>query len=154
MASMRRACALLLVLLTLPSVALAANRRGGNGDDRLIGTSGPDRILGKAGDDRIDGRSGNDVLSGDAGDDRVIGGPGDDYMLGGAGSDKLIGGSGNDAVIGGDGNDAIDLRDGERDAVSCGAGFDRVYADAVDDVQEDCERGAPSRGGGKKPKRR
>jgi Ca2+-binding RTX toxin-like protein len=154
MPSVRRACAILLVLLALPGVALAATSRGSRDDDRLKGTNGADRILGKAGDDRIDGRGGNDVLSGDAGNDRVLGGTGNDYLLGGAGGDKLIGGPGNDIVLGGEGGDAIDLRDGERDQASCGDGFDRVYADAFDDVAGDCERGRPSGGSnGKKRKR-
>ncbi|MDX6732905.1 MAG: hypothetical protein QOC54_2853, partial [Baekduia sp.] len=52
---------------------------------------------------------------------------------------RIAGGSGNDTIIGGNGNDAISARDGEVDTIRCGAGRDRVTADAGDRVAGDCE---------------
>jgi Ca2+-binding RTX toxin-like protein len=43
--------------------------RGGNGNDRLIGTAGADTLDGGAGNDRLDGGAGDDAMSGGDGDD-------------------------------------------------------------------------------------
>ena len=45
-----------------------------------------------------------------------------------------------DTVNGDEGDDRIFVRDGTRDVVTCGAGFDRVRADFADDVAADCEQ--------------
>jgi hypothetical protein len=37
------------------------------------------------------------------------------------------------------GNDVVRVRDGAADRVTCGAGRDRVVADAQDSVARDCE---------------
>ena len=45
-----------------------------------------------------------------------------------------------DTLHGEGGNDTFHVRDGEVDNVDCGAGFDIVIADRVDNVAGDCER--------------
>jgi Ca2+-binding RTX toxin-like protein len=83
--------------------------------------------------------------------ENVIGTPYEDTLLGDAKANVLIGGGGNDTidprgghdrVAGDDGDDRIDLRDGERDRATCGAGDDQVDADTTpaDSVSPDCEQ--------------
>ena len=72
------------------------------------------------------------VIAGGSGDDTLAGGAGGDEVDGGLGNDRLTGGPGPDRLLGGVGNDAIDSRDGVRDTVLCGLGFDRVRADQLD----------------------
>jgi hypothetical protein len=106
---------------------------------------GRSTVFGAGGDDRIIGGNGEQTLDG---------GPGDDYIEGGYGDDTLVGGPGRDTIVGDSassqcgvlqscvmpfGNDTIDARDGEPDSVSCGVGYDRVFADAFDTVASDCE---------------
>ena len=38
------------------------------------------------------------------------------------------------------GNDTIFARDGSRDRIRCGSGFDVVFATARDRISDDCER--------------
>src|SRR5262249_45605039 len=82
---------------------------------------------------------GGDDLHGGEGDDRIYGQGGDDWIHASEGDDMVDAGSGYDRVWGGDGDDTIDLRDGEPDEVKCGAGYDTVIADRVDQVARDCE---------------
>jgi Ca2+-binding RTX toxin-like protein len=125
--------------------------RGLGGDDVIDANPGDlgnvyyrredvDAIAGGAGDDRLFGRRGHDTLDGGAGDDRLDGGRGADRLAGGAGDDVLDGGRYLDTVSGGAGGDVVRARDGFRDRISCGPGFDRVAADARDVVSRDCER--------------
>jgi uncharacterized delta-60 repeat protein len=100
--------------------------------DRLVGTSSTDTIRGRAGSDRLFGLAGADCISGGAGNDAISGGAGNDSLAGGTGADRLTGGSGSNAIRGEAGNDRIDSRNGRLDRVSCGAGRDRVRADAGD----------------------
>jgi Ca2+-binding RTX toxin-like protein len=65
---------------------------------------------------------------------------GDDDLGGGRGDDVLVGGAGRDLLAAGAGRDLIRARDGRRDRIRCGAGFDRVRADRRDRVAGDCER--------------
>ena len=123
---------------------------------RVVGTDGPDEIVfsqvgsdselvGGGGDDRLRGGDGADRLDGGAGDDNIDGGFGDDTITGGPGRDVISA-----DLAGGDcgplwckypyGNDTVDVRDGEVDSVTCGAGTDRVMADAADVVAPDCEQ--------------
>jgi Ca2+-binding RTX toxin-like protein len=146
----RRVAVLSLVLaLACPALAGAVNRQGGPGPDQLLGTPGRDVLNGRGGDDdlrggagndRLVGGRGNDFISGDAGNDTINGGPGDDTLLGGAGGDTIVGGRGSDRIAGGEGRDTIRAVDGELDHISCGAGRDRVFVDAQDDVAGDCEK--------------
>lgn len=108
--------------------------------------SGRSVVLGRGGDDRI--------VAEDAVED-IDGGAGDDYIEGGKNHDVLTGGPGRDTIYGDDtdtscnadyvescvlyGNDEIRARDGEADQIDCGAGTDRVIADAADVVAANCE---------------
>lgn len=102
---------------------------GTRGADRLRGTTASELIRGLQGADRLDGRGDGDCLLGGSGNDRVSGGSGPDAVTGGPGRDRLIGGSGDDALA---------ARDGERDVVDCGAGYDRADVDRLDSVRS-CE---------------
>jgi hypothetical protein len=162
----------------------ADDGRPGEGDDlrsverivlrvggRVTGTDGPDELvfsqvgadselLGGGGDDRLQGGDGADRLDGGAGADAIDGGFGDDTITGGSGRDRIAA-----DLAGGDcgpawcklpyGNDTIDVRDGEADSVTCGAGADRVSADPIDVIAADCEQvdrgGPPAAGAGATP---
>ena len=63
----------------------------------------------------------------------AVTGPGSDGVQGADGDDRIHGGPGDE------GDDRIIVRDGQRDVVTCGPGFDRVLADAADSVAADCE---------------
>ena len=94
---------------------------GTDAPETLRGTAGVDKICAGGGDDRIAGLGGNDAVDG------------------GTGADEIDAGPGRDAIRGNWGNDIIVARDGERDVVSCGLDVDRVVADAIDVIREDCE---------------
>ncbi|HEY7560680.1 MAG TPA: hypothetical protein VH650_00755 [Gaiellaceae bacterium] len=85
---------------------------GGPGRDVIVGTNGNDVLC---------GRGGNDVLRGRGGDDRLVGGPG---------RDRLVGGGGNDTLL---------ARDGFRDVLKGGGGFDRARVNRSD-VRRSIER--------------
>ena len=97
------------------------NLTGGSVDDAVRGNGKPNVLIGAQGSDTLAGRGGNDL---------VRGGPGDDTLIGGGGRDRLFGGGGNDVVL---------SRDGVRDTIKCGSGFDTVTADRGDRVSRDCE---------------
>ncbi len=98
--------------------------------ERLVGTELRDVFYASGGDDRIVGLGG---------DDDAFGGPGADVLVGGRGGDRLVGGPGRDVLRGGRDSDRILAGDGRRDLVDCGAGADRVVADARDRVSHTCE---------------
>lgn len=132
---------------------------GTNGNDLLRGTSAAEFIFGLAGNDAIQAAGGDDIVFGGPGSDAIFGGSGDDTIIGGAdepdghpdGNDLLSGGSGNDQLIdeagnnqfsAGSGDDFVRSRNGKRDFVSCGGGFDRVVPDparGLDIISDDCE---------------
>jgi RTX calcium-binding nonapeptide repeat (4 copies) len=166
-----------LVAITLGGGA--DDGRPGEGDDlanvekvslnvggTFLGTDDADEFkLAQVGDASVlTGRGGDDRLRAGDGPDRVDGGPGNDALDAGFGDDVIVGGPGRDTIAadlgGGDcgplwckypyGNDTVDVRDGEIDSVTCGAGQDTVAADAADVIAPDCEsvtRGAGSRPG-------
>ena len=103
----------------------SANIEGTRKADVLRGTAGGDLIRGLDGNDRIFGLAGNDRLQGARGNDEIFPGPG------------------RDVVNGGPGNDRIMARDGQSDAIECGAGKDTVVSDKVDRVSADCKAAAP-----------
>ena len=70
-------------IIVFPTITLAADLFGGDGNDFLVGGGG------------------NNVLVGGAGDDFLIGGRGRNLLIGGAGSDVLLGTGGDDILIGG-----------------------------------------------------
>ncbi len=108
-----------------------ADRLYGRGGmvDLLLGEAGPDRLYGERGTDLIAGGNGDDRLSGGRGDDLLEGEAGDDVLLGASGDDELAGGPGGDTHAAGPGDDALATRDGRRDAVLGGPGYDRGLVD-------------------------
>jgi Ca2+-binding RTX toxin-like protein len=90
-------------------------------DDTLTGTNAGEQICARAGNDTIYGLGGNDTI--DAG----------------IGSDIVYPGAGRDRVKAGEGGDTVYARDGQRDVITCGRGFDLVIADRIDDVGRDCD---------------
>lgn len=124
--------------------------------ERVHATSGNDTYVGTAGNDVFNGGSGDDVARGGDGDDELWGDSGGDQLFGDGGGDKLYGAEGDDRVEGGPGldslfgdyatcsaygcpagNDQLLARDGEPDALNCGAGADGAQVDAVDTVGQD-----------------
>jgi hypothetical protein len=99
------------------TVVPPASFTGTSGADTLLGTDENENLAGMLGPDVIRGRGGNDVLRGGPGNDRLFGGPGRDILLGEAGRDRLT------------------SRDGERDTVHGGAGFDEAWVDRNDVVR-------------------
>ena len=136
--------------------------RGTNRDDNLSGRGGNDDLFGLGGRDNLVGGAGKDFLFGgnerfepSGGEKNMIGGSGNDALQGGKGSDNIVGGRGNDflldgfepnskkdALSGGPGNDGLWVwnRPAGEDVVTCGSGFDRVFADRDDTLAPDCER--------------
>jgi hemolysin type calcium-binding protein len=106
----------------------------------LLGGPGADRLQTGDPDDAVAGNQGNDILGTGGGNDQAVGGEGDDRLDGAAGNDVLDGGLGVDNATGGTGNDDVRVRDGLADTVRCGEGTDKVDADTLDEVAEDCER--------------
>jgi hypothetical protein len=104
------------------------------------GTSRSDLLTGTARNDTLRGLTGNDLLNGLAGNDSLFGGPGSDRLLGGAGADTLVGGGGQDQLFGGAGDDKLEARDGEKDTIDCGSGYDTVIVDKHDVVNKNCEQ--------------
>jgi len=95
----------------------------------------PANYVGSSGADTLRGTSRNDNLSGMSGNDTMSGGDGNDVLRGGAGNDRLAGGRGRDVLLGGRGDDRLSARDGERDTVDGGPGFDRAWVDRNDVVR-------------------
>ena len=145
---MRRVILLLTVmaatLLVASGVALAVNKIGTDGPDRLRGTNGDDNLLGRGGNDRLFSLAGDDTLLGGQGKDLVWGGRivgrccddndyagGDKNLVGGSGKDNVQGGKDSDNIVGGRGNDYLfegaEPGDAKIDHISAGAGNDVVW---------------------------
>ena len=137
--------------------------RGTDWADKLAGRGGNDILLALAGNDKLQGGRGKDVVNGGSlarpfgGKKNLDGGRGNDAVQGGLGPDRISGGQGNDFMVDGDFNPRIQREDrlsggagkdviivvnrpAFEDLVSCGSGFDRVWADREDLVAPDCER--------------
>jgi Ca2+-binding RTX toxin-like protein len=131
---------------------------GGSGDDKLAGRSGADQLSGGPGNDLLAERPSRSFLplSGDAGDDRIVntgargpsdGGAGNDLLIngpdisGGSGNDRILKSEGGGRIRAGSGHDLISAADGTGlgTDISCGDGFDVVWADPEDSVASDCE---------------
>jgi Ca2+-binding RTX toxin-like protein len=85
--------------------------------------------------DSLTGTNANDVLTGRGGPDTLYGRGGNDVLEGGIGNDRLYGGPGRDSLVGGPGNDRLYARDGQRDKVDGGPGFDEAWVDRFDRVR-------------------
>jgi Ca2+-binding RTX toxin-like protein len=90
---------------------------GTSRSETLTGSNANDVLLGRGGNDTIRGRRGNDVIRGGIGNDRLYGGPGRDLILGEPGNDRLY------------------ARDGVRDTLNGGPGFDEAWVDSLDVVR-------------------
>ncbi|HEX6261634.1 MAG TPA: N-acetylmuramoyl-L-alanine amidase [Actinomycetota bacterium] len=131
---------------------------GGAGDDALVGGGGSDtaRFAGAPGPVVVDLRAGSaigdgadtlraiqnvvggpgkDTLRGDAKANRLLGKGGWDILVGKGGPDLLVGGAGRDDLRGGSGRDTLRAKDGKRDSVDGGGGFDAAHVDPKDDVR-------------------
>jgi Ca2+-binding RTX toxin-like protein len=78
--------------------------------------------------ERVTASRSDDTVEGDAAPNRLEGAGGEDYLDGVGGADTLSGGGAGDVIV---------SRDGARDRVSCGAGYDYVVADATDLLPRD-----------------
>ncbi|MBP2311365.1 calcium-binding protein [Azospirillum soli] len=94
----------------------------------LTGGEGVDRIKGTSDADVISGLQGNDVLLGWRGDDFVNGGTGNDYIQDGDGNDVVIGGLGADTIDAGNGADFFYL--GESELLGDDGAADIVYVES------------------------
>jgi Ca2+-binding RTX toxin-like protein len=90
---------------------------GTSRSETLTGSNRNDVLLGRGGNDTLRGRGGNDVLRGGTGNDRLYGGPGRDRFFGEAGNDRLY------------------ARDGVKDTLNGGPGFDEAWVDSLDVVR-------------------
>jgi hypothetical protein len=119
-------------------VPVPVDAAGEGGDDGLLAGDPPPPYA--PAPSTLDGGDGNDRLSGTSAGDTLRGGPGDDAFDGQAGNDVLDLGPGADSVNDLSGDDTIEARDGSADRVDCGPGNDTGYFDAVD-VATNCEAG-------------
>jgi Ca2+-binding RTX toxin-like protein len=125
----------------------------------VSGTQFSDRFVGSDERDEFDGNGGGDTAYGLGGNDSIFvgkfadGGAGDDF-LGGETDARLVGGDGADriadywpgaSVDGGADNDFIEVGDSSpghvvgQATVTCGDGYDVVWADPTDVMSSDCE---------------
>jgi hypothetical protein len=81
-------------------------------------------IVGTQASEVLRGTRRRDVICGLGGNDTILGGGGADVIYGGPGADVIYGGAGKDVLRGGAGNDTLHARDGRRDVVAGGGGFD------------------------------
>jgi hypothetical protein len=150
---------MVLGVMLLSGVVLAKKLVGGPGNNNYMGSNDTDYIYGGGGADDIGGKNGPDHLFGDKGNDRLHGGRGHDWVEGGPGSDTAWGDKGTDdlfaerehkgsfqaakvkggrkpnRLLGGRGNDIIRAKNGKKDIIRGGPGYDKAYVDRVDKVK-------------------
>lgn len=95
-------------------------------------------IVGRPGADRLRGTRKADVIVAGPGNDRIDAVGGADLVCAGPGNDVVNGGPGNDVAYGGPGNDTIFSRDGDRDTLDCGPGYDTAIVDTIERTRH-CE---------------
>lgn len=78
------------------------------------------------------GGSGDDFIYGDNNSNLLRGNGGNDYLQGNGGADTIEGGAGTNTLVGNDGNDIFRSRNGAKDTVIGGSGFDQAQSDAID----------------------
>ena len=125
----------LTVVVFAAGAALAGPLRSGG---RLT-TVPPAFYAGTSRAETITGSKANDVLVGRGGNDVLYGRGGNDVLRGGTGNDRLYGGPGKDVLAGEVGNDRLYARDGVRETVNGGPGFDEAWLDRLD-VARNVER--------------
>jgi Ca2+-binding RTX toxin-like protein len=109
--------------------------------DALLGSTMSIILRGESGKDRLSGKGGGPGFTGPIEIPMTIeGGPGGDRIKGGGSRDVLYGEGGKDKLKGGDGRDIFEVEGGKKDKVKCGAGNDKVFADASDKIAGDCEK--------------
>jgi Ca2+-binding RTX toxin-like protein len=165
---------MVLGVLLFSGVVLAQNKTGTDKPNILMGTNDGDNIRGKGGADDIGGKKGPDDLFGNLGNDTLHGGYGNDWIEGNKGlSDVAYGDGGRDdlfadreiqgsyqaakvkgghkpgRLLGGRGNDTIRAKNGEKDIIRGGPGYDKAYVDKVDKVKG-VEKKVVRGGGGNK----
>jgi Ca2+-binding RTX toxin-like protein len=130
--------------------------RGYFGDDTLVGGGGSDVLRGENGSDTASFTGARAAVELDIAANRArqgaeadtlesienaIGSSFGDVLTGDAQPNRLEGGAGTDTVVAGAGEDRVEVRDGERDDVTCGADADAVTADrqTLEAVGPDCE---------------
>lgn len=128
---------------------------GGDGDDKLVGTTvakGSLELKTFLVGTTLFGRGGNDVLRGGRRANLLIGGRGDDLLrgmraqdrlIGRRGNDRLFGGRGRDLVRGSGGHDVLLARDRRADRINGGHGRDRARIDSGLDRVRRVERILP-----------
>jgi Ca2+-binding RTX toxin-like protein len=121
-----------LAVLALAGAAIAASPLAVG--SKLTVTP-PAYYVGTSRSDTLYGTHRNDVLLGRGGNDSAYALPGNDVVEGGIGNDRLYGGNGADVIRGGAGNDRLYARDGRRDVVTGGTGFDEAWVDQLDVVR-------------------
>jgi Ca2+-binding RTX toxin-like protein len=89
------------------TIANVENARGGEGNDKLVGSEGPNAFFANGGNDIAAGNGGDDSLYGMNGNDNIDGGAGNDIVAGGDGADMLTGGAGADWMAGYGGLDTV-----------------------------------------------
>jgi Ca2+-binding RTX toxin-like protein len=163
---------MVLGVMLLSGVVLAKKLVGGPGNNNYMGSNDTDYIYGGGGADDIGGKNGPDHLFGDKGNDRLHGGRGHDWVEGGPGSDtawsdkgtddlfaerehkgsfqaaKVKGGRKPNRLLGGRGNDIIRAKNGKKDIIRGGPGYDKAYVDRVDKVKGVEKEVVPGGGGG------
>lgn len=117
---------------------------GGGGNDRIVTGTNKDTLSGGAGNDDLTGGAADDTLDGGTGDDRLDGGEGGDQLTGAAGRDTLLGDGATSAI---NRNDKILARDGERDTIDCGGGYDLAEVDLLDVATNCSNLDRPGSGG-------
>ena len=121
----------LTVVIATAGVGLASPFRSG----AKLTVVPPAYYAGTSRSETITGSAANDVLVGLGGNDVLYGKRGNDVIRGGIGNDRLYGGPGRDYMLGEPGNDRLYARDGQRDTVYGGPGFDEAWVDGLDVVR-------------------
>ena len=128
-----------VVVLTLVVVATGAALAGPLRTGGRLTTVPPAYYSGTSRSETSSGSKANDVLLGRGGNDALYGRGGNDLLRGGTGNDRLYGGPGKDVLAGEVGNDRLYARDGVRETVNGGPGFDEAWLDRLD-VARNVER--------------
>ena len=108
---------------------LGVTLAGGAGSDYVDVKGTVGSLTANANTPNLLGGDGNDQVYGWQFSDNLSGGAGDDILGAGRGNDRLDGGPGADRLDGGEDSDTIYARDGYRDFVACGTGYDRARTD-------------------------